>query len=345
MNPLVSIIVPVYNVENHIHKCLNSLLHQTYNNYEILLVNDGSTDKSGIICDDYQRSFSNIKVFHLDNNGVSSARNFGIEQCDGEFIQFVDSDDFVTENYIKNMIDYIKPNTDIVIGGINVYTKNQMKYSLISQLKTNKSGNYYKNNLGDVFDNLLDNAYINYCYGKLYRKSVLIKNKIRFKENMSLGEDTIFVLDVLRVSENIYICESAHYNYLIHGYSSLTYKYRQDKFNILNDLIKVIHSFCIQENYISERVESSLDKRFVELVKFCLDEHLRPKSNYKITDRLERITGILNHPDLREFFAKEKPIFKQYPKLIINGIKSRNAMIYVFNYFLIILFRKLRRVK
>ena len=120
-NSLISIIIPVYNVEKHLKKCVDSVLVQSYNNIEVILIDDGSTDKSGNICDKLALSDSRIVVKHKKNGGLSSARNMGIDEAKGEYITFIDSDDVISEDYIeylyKNLIDN---DSDISIGNICV---------------------------------------------------------------------------------------------------------------------------------------------------------------------------------------------------------------------------------
>ena len=104
MKPLVSIIVPIYNVEEYLKKCLETLVSQTYNNIEIILIDDGSTDKSGIIADKYANNYNNIIAIHTLNRGLSAARNLGIDNAKGEWIVFVDSDDYVNSRYIETLV-------------------------------------------------------------------------------------------------------------------------------------------------------------------------------------------------------------------------------------------------
>ena len=114
MIPKISVIVPVYNAEKWLHCCIDSVLAQTYTDFELLLVDDGSTDRSGKICDEYESIDSRVKVFHKKNGGVSSARNFGIINCIGDSLTFIDSDDWVTNEYLENIVSHEK--YDLVIS-------------------------------------------------------------------------------------------------------------------------------------------------------------------------------------------------------------------------------------
>ena len=110
---LISVIVPVYNSEQTLNRCIDSILGQTYRNFELFLINDGSKDRSGEICDEYARKDSRVKVFHKENGGVSSARNVGLDNASGEWITFVDSDDRIGQNFLKNLVLY-STNVDLV---------------------------------------------------------------------------------------------------------------------------------------------------------------------------------------------------------------------------------------
>ena len=125
MEEKISVIIPVYNVEKYISRCLDSILNQSYKNVEIIIINDGSTDKSGLICDEYSKRYDNIRVFHKENGGVSSARNLGITVAKGEYITFADPDDFLNKDMYKILYDNAKNNnSDITICSVNEIREN-----------------------------------------------------------------------------------------------------------------------------------------------------------------------------------------------------------------------------
>ncbi len=119
MKPLVSIIVPVYNVGELVLKCLDSLISQSYEQIEIVVVDDGSTDGSGKLCDDFAKKDKRIKVFHKKNGGLSSARNYGIKKASGEYVCLVDSDDYVKKDFVKKLVDVVREDVDVVVCGFN----------------------------------------------------------------------------------------------------------------------------------------------------------------------------------------------------------------------------------
>lgn len=191
---LISIIVPVYNKINYLKNCLNSLEAQTYKKIEIILVDDGSTDGSGIICDEYDVLFDNISVYHKINGGVSSARNFGMKKANGKYIFFIDADDEVMPNYIEKMYTtLIKENVDIVICSIRerYYLKNG-DIKLINRHLECKKGNILNDFSKLYFD---DNFYLGANCLKIYKSSIIKEYGLQFKEDLSSGEDYVFNLE------------------------------------------------------------------------------------------------------------------------------------------------------
>src|SRR5699024_7536935 len=146
----VSVIVPVYNSEKYLTQCIESLIEQTYDNIEIIIVNDGSTDNSGMICKDFEERDNRVKVFNIPNSGVSTARNIGIEKSKGDYITFVDSDDWVDRNMIEFAVEKITvDNSDIVMWSyLKAFKNEELKLPLVSnkdmEFSSDKSLLYYK---------------------------------------------------------------------------------------------------------------------------------------------------------------------------------------------------------
>lgn len=128
MNPKISVIVPVYNVEKYLHRCIDSILAQTFTDFELLLIDDGSTDGSGAICDEYATKDNRVRVFHKENGGVSSARNLGLDNMRGGYLTFVDSDDWVDSTYLGELIEY--SDADLVVSDFIVEGESQWNEKL-----------------------------------------------------------------------------------------------------------------------------------------------------------------------------------------------------------------------
>ncbi len=223
MNKIVSIIVPVYNAEKYIDRCLHSILNQSYTNIEIVLINDGSSDNSLKIINEYAKKYSFIKVYSHENKGVGFTRNFGILQAKGEYIVFVDSDDYIDENYVEILLNSVK-NYDAVFSGYKSITEN-----------------------GEIISvNALDQSeWAKYKYtgilGKIYKTKYLIQNKI-FYPNYKVGEDLYFALLVINKGAKILTIDYCGYNYVQNSKSvtnSLIEKY--DMLPMFQDLYEKIH--------------------------------------------------------------------------------------------------------
>ena len=209
MNPQISIIVPVYKVEPYIRRCVDSILSQTFTDFELILVDDGSPDGCPAICDEYAQKDDRIRVIHKKNGGLSDARNAGLDIAIGEFIGFIDSDDWVASNMYEIMLSEIsKNNADIVVCGIN-YTDNN---ELIRSTQYNIENNivYYRH---DFIDNF-------YCYARNYIfTSVcnkLIKSNFFSKVRFPVGhiyEDEYVLLDLLDLSSKVVVCKENLYFY------------------------------------------------------------------------------------------------------------------------------------
>ena len=212
----VSVVVPVYNSEKYIDRCIESLLHQSYSNIEIILVNDGSTDNSLNILKEYKRLDKRIKVLSQKNGGAGSARNKGIRHASGDFLTFLDSDDCFSQYAIENMMSVVDNDTDIVIGGVRVYSID--KRIICKNIPCNNAWSEFK--------------YTATAF-KLYRKSFLDKNNILFN-SYYCNEDLMFCLTAYSMSENIKICSTDDYiNYKNSDSVTASMKHNNKIFNVL----------------------------------------------------------------------------------------------------------------
>lgn len=200
--PLISVIVPVYNTEKYLDQCIQSVLAQTYTNWELLLIDDGSTDSSGAICDKYAAQDSRIRVFHKENGGVSSARNLGLDNAKGEWITFVDSDDWVNANLYTRLLH---DSSGLLIVG--AYKKASQMYILPNEkILLDKGENVL---------NLFMLPHFSVPWGKLYKRSILQKYNIRFDIFLSTHEDTLFVYQYMTYCDSIRMNSYVGYNYRV----------------------------------------------------------------------------------------------------------------------------------
>jgi glycosyltransferase involved in cell wall biosynthesis len=213
ISPKVSIIVPVYNSAKHLDKCINSILNQSYSNFEFLLINDGSKDNSGNICDKYALIDERIKVYHKTNGGVSSARNFGITEAKGEYMCFVDSDDYVNSDWLLKYIEGAElNNADIVFQGIIIESESNNRIIL-----TNSIDSFFeKKEINQGINDLLkkDWALFSGTCCKMYKTELIKTNDILYSEGMSINEDGLFTIEYCCFIDSIQTLSFAGYHYV-----------------------------------------------------------------------------------------------------------------------------------
>lgn len=221
MKPLVSMIVPVYNCEKYIKECIESLRRQSYNNIEIIIVNDGSKDNSGLICDEIAESDSRILVLHIENNGVANARNLGISIAKGEYIAFCDSDDIMAPDFIEEAVSVIE-NADYVSGAFKTLKKNNENDLIDYMYEYDKfvdHNDYFKR-----MSKYQAGAYWGANWGKLFKSSIIKEKGILFESNVDFAEDFRFNLEYLKYVDKIAIIHKPVYYYRIDTSGSLSKK-------------------------------------------------------------------------------------------------------------------------
>ena len=208
---LISIIVPVYKVEKYLRRCVDSIINQTYKNLEIILVDDGSPDNCPAICDEYAKKDNRIKVIHKENGGVSSARNEGLKNATGDFICFVDSDDYVDNNYVEKLLNGFSDDVDIVISMYRVIdneSRETKTHRFVDEVKTVF--------IDENFDFRIMNCNCS-VWGKLFKKD-LLSNQL-FSEKIHFGEDALFVAEMITKSKAIRHIPDYTYNYIVYDNS------------------------------------------------------------------------------------------------------------------------------
>lgn len=267
MNPIISVIVPVYNTESYLRCCINSILAQTFTDFELLLVDDGSTDQSGVICDEYARQDSRVRVFHKSNSGVSSARNVGLENAIGKWIAFVDSDDELLPQGLERFAEGWKgeKEIDFISAGYEYYPIEGEQFSTLRQGKEEK--------ILDVNQSVMlmyrDRFYQFYVFTKLFKRSVILNNSLHFDETLYFSEDRLFIINYLcAMSGKMFCTTKPVYKYIVRqtgammslvgrfNYKSVTgYEAAVKMYHCLNDCsiiteeVKKIASFDVIYSY------------------------------------------------------------------------------------------------
>ena len=308
--PKVSVIVPVYKVEKYLPECIESILAQTFTDFELILVDDGSPDNSGKICDDYAARDSRIRVFHKENGGVSSARNLGLDNARGEWIAFVDSDDWIDTNMLQKMIAVAMLGTDLVISGYHTVKKTK-RY-------TREGLSVLSGNSTRFFASLFVNGFINSPCFKLFRNKVISSKRIRFYDNIGIGEDTIFVT-----------CYFKHIRRIVALKDALYFIRRTDC-----SAISRFHENIGEINaiFLSELKNLGLPPADVEMVALqwfpTVPEELVKPNNFSMRERLRILRSALSYLPVEE-------------KIVVTRLSS--FLVYTQNVFLIYMYYFLRR--
>lgn len=204
--PKISVIVPVYNSEKYIRRCVDSILTQSFSDFELLLIDDGSSDMSGRICDKYAETDSRIRVFHKQNGGVSSARNLGLTNAQGEWVTFVDSDDFVYDSYLDNYDVYNSYSFDLINQGLRI----DKDFNGCSEFKFSFDGDR-----DSWLNEATQNGTFGYCVIKLFKLDIIRINKIQFNTEIRFQEDELFVLSYLSVCNSVKSVSKVGYFYFV----------------------------------------------------------------------------------------------------------------------------------
>lgn len=294
MEELISVIIPVYKVEKYIKKCVDSIINQTYKNLEIILIDDGSPDNCGKICDEYAKLDERIKVVHKKNGGQAEARNIGLDIANGKYIGFVDSDDYIENNMFeilyRNLIEY---DADISITNTIEIKKIQVAIEKYNDIEI-----YDKTNIMRM---LLNNHITNYLYNKLYKKELW--KDIRMPTGRIL-EDMDVMYRILECANKVVCTNRSAYYYLIRDDSSIS----KINIKVTNDLKEAVNK---RYKYLKEKMPELLDI----LIPLRLYNIMQYHDNLAVCKEYD----IYNSEEYDEEYSFYKEYFKRYKKEIYKG--------------------------
>lgn len=314
----ISIVVPVYNVENYIDRCIESIINQTYKNIEIILVDDGSKDNSGKICDKYANRDKRIKVVHKLNGGLSSARNAGLDVCSGEYVGFVDGDDWIEKNMYEILISMIKKGkSEIAICGHREVIQNEKVRPAIQM----KNIFLDKNELWEEVFGDLNVA----SWNKLYKKEII--GNLRFPLNIIHGEDLIFNLQYLVKCKSGVLNKTKCYNYLKRRNSITSSKFSKNKiYEVMvkdkaleivkrenESQIKNAQKYCFRarmniiRSITYEEVENEYGMYMTEYKNYIKNNYKLVKKNLKLKEIIEYYIFLYNY----KLYKKILKIYKR----------------------------------
>lgn len=338
LNDLISVIVPVYNVEKYLRQCLNSINSQSYSNIEVIMVDDGSTDSSGSICDEYQRKYDNFSVIHKKNEGLGKARNTGLEYMKGNYVTFVDSDDYIEKEYIENLYRHcIEYHVDMCKGGFKrvidsgsvdslrkynfeLFSREESKFALLPRMIGSSPTQH-------------DSIEMCVC-GSMYNTELIKKYNVIFpSERELISEDLVFNIDYLQNVSGACIIENTDYNYRI-NLSSLTTSYRPDRFEACKHFYVEMKNKLHKLGYNKE-TQLRLDRMFFIYLKMCIEQEVFSNSR-KSSEKNHKLSEICNDKLVEE-------VIREYPVKLLES--KQRLFLYLIDKKLVFLLNFLMRLR
>lgn len=326
----ISVIVPVYNAERYIKRCIESILSQTFRDFELILIDDGSKDKSGEICDKYATEDERVKVIHKENGGVSKARNTGLDIASGKYVEMVDADDYLSKDTLEKLYKRAEDNnSDVVVFGIR-----NICGDLIRQTDV-YDGDCTLEQFLTKFEDYVSNAILGASWNKLYKKEII--GDIRYNENLKYNEDTHFNFDVLSNCKTVSAQSWVWYNYVNDNPDSATKKRIENLFDVYLMTYKKATEF-LKKSGMYEYNEQAEKSYFINqvtnaIIKIVSDSQMSRK------EKIQEIRLIIENEDVSEAVKKAKPQ-NAYKEMIINNIKSRRPRIV---YYICLLRNKIKK--
>lgn len=321
---LVTVIVPVYNVEKYIEECIDSLICQTYKNIEIILVDDGSIDRSGKICDQYAEADCRIKVIHKKNEGLGFARNSGLDVAEGQYVTFVDSDDKVEKNLIELLMDGVNAyGCDTCIGGFKRIAKDgQVVFEEHYEEKIYEEDNVYN----ELFTRMLGSAPNKHdairmsVWNVMYSMDIVKNKSIRFpSERKYISEDIIWDSDYYKYARKVKVIGSSAYMYRITP-ESLTQKYKPDMLEKICALYIELCKRVLQDEYKIMRIQ----RQFLVNLRSCIKQEkasISKKNNKEIKKAIFLIVdNEVVHMVVQQY---EKIIKQKKQKIFVQLVKNK----------------------
>lgn len=323
-NSFVSIIIPIYNAEDSLHNCIESILDQTYKDIEIIMINDGSTDHSKNICDHYAKLDQRIKVIHQENAGPSAARNRGIEQAVGNYIQFVDADDYIKPTMTETLVKAITNNIQLVICGYQ-----SIHFWTLRKYTPSFTGIYQQSDLMQYIGELYRDILLPSPCNKLYDATLINDFQLRFQENVKVGEDLLFNLAYIKTCSRIQMIDKILYNYVIQDDQSLSRDFNKEFFENQHMLHEQVRTFLLEEDYYSGRNKDFLKINYANSIINSLNNLFHQNSVLTANQKKRQIKRILSDIDLEEHANfNESPQSKLLGQLI-----QKNSLQYIYLFF------------
>lgn len=323
MEYLVSIVVPIYNVEKYLDKCVCSIINQTYKNLEIILVNDGSPDNCKAIIENYKTTDSRIKVINKSNGGLSDARNVGLDLATGDYICFIDSDDYVELDMVEIVIDKLKKsNADVLIFS---------SYNEIVDLNENIiEKNIVELNQNDPNSML---SIVGYAWNKMYKTSYIKSNNFLFEKGLSLVEDVVFNEKIINNTKKIDYINKPLYHYINRMRTTLVKQYHEDSYNLIKKGFNSRKKIIFNLFGINKKSKEIIAESYINGIRYCCSNMFFYKNNLSFKSKYNNLKKMINDNETiyQIKIYRDKTLFD---KLIKISVKYRQVFLLYIMYYI-----------
>ena len=326
----ISVIIPIYNTDKYLRRCIDSIINQDFKDYEIILIDDGSSDNSALICDEYAQKYSNIIVVHTPHSGVATARNLGVEQANGKYIMFCDSDDYAESDWIATLFEQIDKNPTSSVfcafSKMNIVNKTDNAVALpdITESQYLPITEYYY---------IYINNMSSFLWNRIYRKDWIINNGLSFPLGLSQGEDLLFNIEYMKLCKDYFYNPKILYHWVDNNIQTLTRVYDPHYFDALKEFyyprLSIIAKKDKQAFYDNSfyrfytSMDHVMDKRNLESnrtkLKYCnyilrsaeFCDSVNHASDYNCSPKLKKLLKLKNYR-LINFFLKFSRIHRKH---------------------------------
>lgn len=331
MNQLVSIVVPIYNVEKYLYQCLTSIINQTYSNLEIILVNDGSTDNSMMICEKFYEMDSRIRIINKKNGGLSDARNAGIDIASGKYIIFIDSDDFVEVELVEKLIKYMSEyNLQVLTFGFYVDIVNGNEDITESFISSTDTFIVTEDEFSKININTQLIGNMGYAWNKMYDLDFIRKNNFKFIKGLSLIEDIMFNTAVFMIANNIGFIADPLVHYVQRSRETLGNKYYADYFSLRIEAIKQLEILFKKWNIATNEIEKNIANIVFNTIKLNI-KMLISNHNMNFNEKNRVLKNILHDEYTLKVFNDYKPNnIKDFIIMLLMKYKRNKLLLLIY---------------
>lgn len=319
---LISVIVPVYNVEQYLSRCVDSILNQSYQELELILVNDGSKDKSLEVCRKYEQKDFRIKIVDKKNEGAGAARNAGLEMAEGELIMFIDSDDWIEHDMLQHLYKLLRENS-ADISMCNYFIESVDGSERTSHPFPIQDEPSITNDIAQCVAMLDEQCKFPYLWNRLYKRKFIEDFHIRFENQFTTGQDLDFNLKYFRHVNKCVISNRPLYHYIKNGIGSLCARYKDGLYGIVSEL-NLRRKALYTELNMNEKDDyiQIYEKTYVEYISSCVPNMFRENAPLKNKDRIVQMRQLFEDENLKKYNANYHPgysIGKLFKKMVAIG--------------------------